>query len=156
MDITVVLYKSMYYTITLYKTHNTTIAMSQTTVNKSEQDKEQKLSDKAASNLSELDLTLVTTSNYFKPEDAKTYMIYINPEDKVEMVKNPKFASPDGYVPTRFEFHIKHIDNNAQQLWTVSKTACKQIVTELGRGFTVLQITRHGSDRSTIYDIKGV
>jgi hypothetical protein len=130
--------------------------MSQKTANKSEQDKEPKISDKALSNLSMLDLTLVTTSAYFKPEDGKTNMIYINPEDKVEMIKNPKFASPDGYIPTRFEFHIKHIDNNAEQLWTVSKTVCTQIATELGKGFTVLQITRHGTDRSTIYDIKGV
>jgi hypothetical protein len=128
----------------------------QKTANKIEENKEQKLSDKALSNLSELDLTLVTSNAYFKPEDGKTYMIYINPEDKVEMIKNPKFASPDGYVPTRFEFHIKHINNNAEQLFTVSKTVCKQIATELGKGYTTLQITRHGTDRSTIYDIKGV
>lgn len=135
--------------------------MSQKTANKIEQKEEQKSKDKTLSetaykNLSQLDLTLVTTSAYFKPEDGKTYMIYINPEDKVEMIKNPKFADKDGYIPTRFEFHIKHIDNNANQLWTVSKTVCKQIATELGKGCTVLQITRHGTDRSTIYDIKGV
>lgn len=118
--------------------------------------KDKTLSEIAAKNLSELDLTLVTTSAYFKPEDGKTYVIKINPEHKVEMIRNPKFADKDGYIPTRFEFHIMHIDNNAEQLWTVSKTVCKQIATELGRGFTVLQITRHGSDRSTIYDINGV
>jgi hypothetical protein len=117
---------------------------------------EPKLTDKALSNLSELDLTLTTTSAYFKPEDSHTYMIQINPEDKVEMIRNPKFADKDGYIPTRFEFKVKHINNGAEHLWTVSKTVCKQMVTELGKGFTVLQITRHGSDRSTIYDIKGV
>ena len=89
------------------------ISMSQKTTNKIEQKQEQKLSEKALSNLNDLDLTLVTTSAYFKPEDGKTYVIQINPEDKVEMIKNPKFADKDGYVPTRFEFHIKHIDNNA-------------------------------------------
>jgi hypothetical protein len=118
--------------------------------------KEQKLSDKAQSNLSDLDLTLTTTSAYFKPESEKTYVIYINPEDKVDMVKNPKFADKDGNVPTRFEFRIKHINNEATQLWTISKTLCKQIVTELGKGYTVLEIKRHGSDRSTTYDVKGV
>jgi hypothetical protein len=117
---------------------------------------EQKLSDKAQSNLSELDLTLTTTSAYFKPESEKTYVIYINPEDKVDMVKNPKFADKDGNVPTRFEFHIKHINNDAHQLWTISKTLCKQIVTELGKGYTVLEIKRDGSDRSTTYDVKGL
>ena len=124
--------------------------------NEEQKSKDKALSEAAAKNLSELDLTLVTTSAYFKPEDGKTYVIKINPEDKVEMIRNPKFADKDGYIPTRFEFHIMHIDINAKQLWTVSKTVCKQIVTELGRGFTVLQITRHGNDRSTIYDIKGV
>jgi hypothetical protein len=118
--------------------------------------KEQKLSDKAQSNLSDLDLTLTTTSAYFKPESEKTYVIYINPEDKVDMVKNPKFADKDGNVPTRFEFHIKHINNDAHQLWTISKTLCKQIVTELGKGYTVLEIKRYGSDRSTTYDVKGL
>jgi hypothetical protein len=90
----------------------------QTTVEKTQK----MISDNALNNLSELDLTLTTTSAYFKPEPEKTYVIYINPEDKVNMVKNPKFADKDGNVPTRFEFHIKHINNDADQLWTVSKT----------------------------------
>lgn len=120
------------------------------------QEEKQKISDKALTNLSDLDLTLTTTSAYFKPESDKTYVIYINPEDKVDMVKNPKFADKDGNVPTRFEFHIKHINNDAHQIWTISKTLCKQIVTELGKGYTVLEIKRHGADRSTTYDVKGV
>jgi hypothetical protein len=124
----------------------------QTTVEKTQK----MISDNALNNLSELDLTLTTTSAYFKPEPEKTYVIYINPEDKVNMVKNPKFADKDGNVPTRFEFHIKHINNDADQLWTVSKTLCKQIVTELGKGYTVLEIKRHGADRGTTYDVKGV
>ena len=62
---------------------------------------DKQLSDKALSNLSELDLTLVTTSAYFKPEDSKTYVIKINPEDKVEMIKNPKFADKDGPYPNK-------------------------------------------------------
>jgi hypothetical protein len=117
---------------------------------------EQKLSDKAQSNLSELALTLVTASQWFKPEPEKTYIIRINPEDKVNMVKNQKFADKDGYVPTRFEFKILHPDNNVEQTFTVSKTLCKQLVDELEKGFTFLQITRHGSDRSTTWTVKGV
>ena len=123
----------------------------------SQQQKTQsQISEKAQSNLSNLDLTLTTTSAYFKPEDGKTYVIRINPEDKVEMVKNPKFADKDGYVPTRFEFKIKHVNNDAEQLFTTSKTLCKQIATELGKGFTILEITRHGTDRSTTWTVKGV
>jgi hypothetical protein len=54
-------------------------------VDKKTQKEEQKLSDKTPHNLSELDLTLVTTSAYFKPEPEKKYVIKINPEDKVEI-----------------------------------------------------------------------
>ena len=98
----------------------------QKTTSKIEQKQEEpKLTDKALSNLSELDLTLITTSTYFKPEEGKTYVIRINPEDKVEMIKNPKFADKDDYIPTRFEFKIKHVNNDAEQLFTVSKTLCK-------------------------------
>jgi hypothetical protein len=117
---------------------------------------QQKLSEKARSNLSALDLEIVTTSAYFKPEPEKTYVIKVNAEDKVEMVKNPKFADKDGYIPTRFEFKIVHANNGAEQLWTVSKTVCKQIAAELEKGFTILEVTRHGTDRNTTYDVKGV
>jgi hypothetical protein len=114
------------------------------------------LSERAQNNLSNLGLTLTTTSPYFRPEDGRTYVIKINPEDQVEMIKNPKFADKDGYIPTRFEFSIMHIDNGAQQKWTVSKTLCKQIADQLGSGYTVLEVTRHGADRSTVYNVRGI
>src|SRR5215204_1035883 len=123
----------------------------------SQQQKTQnQISEKAQSNLSNLDLTLTTTSAYFKPEPEKTYVIKVNPEDKVEMVKNPKFADKDGYIPTRFEFKITHPNNGAEQLWTVNKTVCKQIKDELDKGFTILEVTRHGTDRNTTYNVKGL
>lgn len=104
---------------------------------------ETKLSERAKNNLSELDLEIVTSSNYFKPEPEKTYVVRINPEDKVGMVKNPKFADKDGYIPTRFEFKVTHPNNGVVQTWTVSKTLCKQIADELNSGYTFLEITRH-------------
>jgi hypothetical protein len=131
-----------------------------TTVEKTQEqqtkEEKNKLSETAKHNLSELDLELVTSSNYFKPEPEKTYVIRINPEDKVSMVKNPKFADKDGYIPTRFEFKITHPNNGVEQTFTVSKTLCKQIADELGKGYTFLEITRHGSDRSTTWAVKGV
>jgi hypothetical protein len=54
-------------------------------VDKKTQKEQQKTKRKALHNLSELDLTLVTTSAYFKPEPEKKYVIKINPEDKVEI-----------------------------------------------------------------------
>src|SRR5215204_3260934 len=120
------------------------------------QQEQQKLSEKARQNLSELDLELVTTSAYFKPEPEKNYVIRTDPENKVAMVKNPKFADKDGYIPTRFEFKITHPNNGAEQLWTVNKTVCKQIKDELDKGFTILEVTRHGTDRNTTYNVKGL
>lgn len=123
------------------------------------QNKEQvqlQITDSAKNNLSELDLILTTSNTYFKPEPEKTYLININPEEKVETVCNPKFADKDGNIPTRFEFKIKHVNNNAEQIFTVSKTLCKQMATELEKGYTVLELKRHGVDRGTTYDIRGV
>jgi hypothetical protein len=101
-------------------------------------------------------LSLTTSGNFFKPVDGKTYVIRINPEDPVEMIKNERFADKNGYILTRFEFSITHIENGAQQKWAVSKTVCKQITDILGMGYTVMEVTRHGTDRSTVYSIKGV
>jgi hypothetical protein len=82
-----------------------------TMVDKTQGKETSKLSEQARNNLSELDLELVTSSEFFKPEPEKTYVIRINPENKVSMVKNPKFADKDGYIPTRFEFKITHPNN---------------------------------------------
>jgi hypothetical protein len=121
-----------------------------------EEQNQKTISERAKHNLSDLDLELVTSSNYFKPEPEKTYVIRINPEDKVSMVKNPKFADKDGYVPTWFEFKVTHPNNGVEQTFTVSKTLCKQIADELFKGYQFLEITRHGTDRSTTWNVKGV
>ena len=73
---------------------------------------------------------------------------------KVEIVKNPKFADKDGNIPTRFEFKIYHVNNGAEQLFTTPKTLCKQIVTELQRGFTVFEIVPRGD--LAIYDRRAI
>jgi hypothetical protein len=117
-----------------------------------QQEQQQKLSERARNNLSELDLELVTSSAYFKPEPEKTYVR----QDMISMVKNPKFADKDGYIPTRFEFKIQHPNNGVEQTFTVSKTLCKQLKDELDNGYQFLEITRHGIDRSTTWTVKGV
>lgn len=92
------------------------------------------LSQKAQSNLEDLELELVSSSAYFKPEPEKRYMIKTDPENTIEKVENPKFADANGKIIPRFEFKITHVNNNADQLRTVSKTVCKQILTELDKG----------------------
>jgi hypothetical protein len=81
--------------------------------------------EKKQINISDLDLALTTSSAFFKPEDGKTYVLRIDPTDPVEMIKNPRFADKNGYIPTRFEFMITHANNGAQQKWTVSKTVAR-------------------------------
>jgi hypothetical protein len=117
------------------------------------------LSEKARSNLSELDLELVSCSAYFKPIPEKTYLIHIDPEDHVERIENPRFATKDPKtgemkIPVRYEFKISHPNNGAQQLWTVSKSVALQLSGHLGANETLLYVTRHGTDRSTTYTIE--
>jgi|SRR5215211_2793049 len=118
------------------------------------------LSEKAKSNLSQLDLELATSSAYFKPEPQKTYVIRINPEDRVEKVESTRFAYQDPKtgqtkVPIRYEFKIIHVNNGAEQLWTVSKTVCMQIASVLGSGKTVMSVVRNGTGKTTTYTIEG-
>src|SRR5215207_7634509 len=125
-----------------------------TKIENQEQKSENQLTEKARSNLSQLDLELATSTAWFKPESGKKYLIKINPEDRVEKVESPRFAYQDPKtgetkVPVRYEFHIVHVNNNAEQLWTVSKTVCMQIAAVLGTGKTVLRIQRNGSGKST-------
>ena len=65
----ILLYVSRYTQEYLYTKVSLDIPMSNTTL-KEEQEQKQ-LSDKAQSNLSDLDLTLTTTSAYFKPKPEK-------------------------------------------------------------------------------------
>jgi hypothetical protein len=122
-------------------------------------EKEPKLTDKARSNLSELELELVSGSAFFKPADGKTYLIHINPEDHVERVENPRFAVKDPKTgemktPIRYEFKIQHPNNGAEQLWTVSKTVAMRLTELLGEGKTMFTVTRHGVDKKTSYTIE--
>jgi hypothetical protein len=47
----------------------------------------------------------------------------------------------------RYEFVITHVNNQKEQIWTVSKTVCLQMLEELKKGFRVLKVIRTGSDR---------
>jgi hypothetical protein len=56
----------------------------------------------------------------------------------------------------RYEFVITHVNNQKQQIWTVSKTVCLQILEQLRKGFRVLKVKRTGADRSVTYAIEGI
>lgn len=56
----------------------------------------------------------------------------------------------------RYEFIITHVNDQKEQIWTVSKTVCLQILKQLRKGFRVLKVIRTGADRSTTYQIEGM
>jgi hypothetical protein len=51
---------------------------------------------------------------------------------------------------------ITHVNNQNEQVWTVSKTVCLQILEQLRKGFRVLKVIRTGADRSITYQIEGI
>jgi hypothetical protein len=117
----------------------------------------QSLSESAKSNIDEIELDVVTSSQYFKPKPGTTYVIRVDlDKHKIKPVENPKFTDAQGKPVKRYELVITHVNNQAEQIWTVSKTVCLQILGELRKGFRVMKIVRTGADRSTIYSIEGV
>jgi hypothetical protein len=114
------------------------------------------LSQSAIDNLLSIEEEIETSSQYFKPKPAKTYVVRINPQDKIEMVQTDRFKDAQGKPLKRYQFKVTHVNNNKEQLWDTSKTACSEIIAELKKGLTVLKVTRNGSDRNTTYTIEGV
>jgi len=115
------------------------------------------LNESAKSNLDEIEQELETSSQYFKPKLGKVYIIRMDPQnDKIMPVENDRFKDIQGKPIERYQCKITHVNNGKQQLWDTSKTLCQQIITELSKGFSVLKITRTGTDRSTTYMIEGV
>jgi hypothetical protein len=125
----------------------------ETTVEKGQN---QQISDKALDNLTAIEDEIETSSLYFKPKPDKVYMISINPEEKIEPRLNERFKTLDGKPTIRYEIKITHVNNGKKQVWEVSKTLCAQIVSELKKGFKVIQVQRFGEDRGTVYKILGI
>jgi hypothetical protein len=115
------------------------------------------ISEQAQSNIDEIELDLVTSSQYFKPRPGTTYVIQIDlDKHKIVPVENDRFKDAQGKPVKRYELVIVHVNNQKEQIWTVSKTVCLQILGELRKGFKVLKVIRTGADRSTTYAIEGI
>jgi hypothetical protein len=114
------------------------------------------LSQSAIDNLLSIEEEIETSSQYFKPKPGKTYVIRINPQDKIEMVQTDRFKDAQGKPLKRYQFKVAHVNNGKEQLWDTSKTVCTEIIEELKKGLTVLKVTRNGSDRNTTYTIEGI
>ena len=107
-------------------------------------------------NLLSVEEEIKISSAYFKPKPGKTYVIKMDPANKIELVTTDRFKDAAGKPVKRYECKITHINNGKEQLWDTSKTVCLQLVDWLKKGFTVLKVTRSGADRGTTYTIEGV
>ena len=114
-------------------------------------------SESVAENLASIEEEIETSSQYFKPKPDKTYVISMDPKkDKIVPAENDRFKDANGNPLKRYECKITHVNSGREQKWTVAKTVCLQIIEQLKKNFTVLRVTRHGSDRATTYTIEGV
>jgi hypothetical protein len=78
----------------------------------------QSLSESAQSNIDEIELDLVTSSQYFKPRPGTTYVIQVDlDKHKIKPVKNPKFTDAQGKPIKRYELVIVHVNNQKEQVW---------------------------------------
>jgi hypothetical protein len=117
----------------------------------------QSLSENAKSNIEEIELDVISSSQYFKPRPGTTYVIQVDlDKHQIKPVENPKFTDSQGKPLKRYELVIVHVNNQKEQIWTVSKTVCMQIIEQIRKGFSTFKITRIGTDRSTTYQIEGV
>jgi hypothetical protein len=115
------------------------------------------LDQSAIDNLESIEEEIETSSQYFKPKPDKTYIIKLAPhKDKIVPAENDRFKDANGNPIKRYECKITHVNNGKEQMWTVSKTVCLQIIELLRKEFTVLKVTRHGEDRTTTYQIEGM
>ena len=117
------------------------------------------ISGQAQSNIDEIELDAISSSQYFKPKPGTTYVIRIDLDKhkiKPVQIENERFKDVQGKPLKRYEFVIAHVNNQKEQIWTVSKTVCLQILGELRKGFKVLKVIRTGADRSTTYQIQGI
>jgi hypothetical protein len=115
------------------------------------------ISEIAQSNIDEIELDVTTSSQYFKPRPGTTYVIQVDlDKHKIKPVENPKFTDAQGKPLKRYELVVAHVNNQKEQIWTVSKTVCLQIIEQIRKGFMTLKVTRTGTDRSTTYAIEGV
>jgi hypothetical protein len=115
------------------------------------------ISEDVKTNIDEIELDLVTSSQYFKPRPGTTYVIQVDlDKHRIKPVENPKFTDAQGKPVKRYELVIVHVNNQKEQIWTISKTVCLQIIEWIRKGFRTLKVTRTGTDRSTTYAIEGV
>ena len=114
------------------------------------------LSQSAIDNLESTEEEIEAQSQYFKPKPGKLYVIKLDPENKILSSTTDRFKDAKGNPVIRWEVKIIRVNSQKEQTWTTSKTVCLQLTELLRKGYTVMRVTRNGSDRNTTYTIEGV
>ena len=95
--------------------------------------------------------------SYFKPKPGTTYVIKVDlDKHRIKPVESSKFTDAKGQPLKRYEIIITHVNNGHEQIWTVGKTVCMQIIEQIRKGFNVFKVVRTGADRTTIYTFEGI
>ena len=86
------------------------------------------ISENAKSNIDEIELDAISSSAYFKPPPSTTYVIRVDiDKHKIKPVENERFKDAQGKPLKRYEFVIAHVNNQKEQVWTVSKRRFSQL-----------------------------
>lgn len=115
------------------------------------------LSESAKSNIQDIEAEIESSSAFWKAKPDKVYMKMIDlNKNKIKPVETDKFKDSKGNPLKRYEIVVTDVNTQKEQIWTVSKTVCMQLIGVLGQGFRVVKIERIGEDRGTIYRISSV
>ena len=79
------------------------------------------LSQSAMDNLLSTEEEIETNSQYFKPKPSKTYVIRIDPQNRIEPIETDRFKDANGKPLKRYQFKIAHVNNNKERFGILQK-----------------------------------
>jgi hypothetical protein len=116
------------------------------------------LSERAQNQLDKIQLDIETSTQFFKPKPGHTYVLEIDiDKHEIEVTESDRFKDSRDRPLKQYQFVVKHVNNRVEQKWTVSsKRLVRQLMSEIRKGFKVMEIQRIGEDRDTSYIVKGI
>jgi hypothetical protein len=116
------------------------------------------ITDKAQNQLDKIQLDIETSTEYFKPKASHTYVLEIDiDKHEILITESDRFKDSRDKPLKQYQFLVKHVNNGVEQKWTVSsKRLVRQLMSEIRKGFKVMEIQRIGEDRDTTYIVKGI
>jgi hypothetical protein len=116
------------------------------------------LSERAQNQLDKIQLDIETSTQFFKPKPGHTYVLEIDiDKHEIEVTESDRFKDSRDKPLKQYQSVVKHVNNGVEQKWTVSsKRLVRQLMSEIRKGFKVMEIQRIGEDRDTSYIVKGI